>query len=110
MRYILVLVLLLSMPLSAHQLTLEECEEGAEFIGNAAVLRDSGYPEGYEEAFVSRAIEDIEAIKQFPPEFRWFVQDDEDADYLLSEILRVFREPQAPTRHYQDFFNRCIQR
>lgn len=110
MRYIFAFLLFVSIPAVAHQLTLEECEEGAEFIGNAAILRDSGKPEGSEEAFVSRAVEDIDAIKQFPPEFRWFVQDDEDADYLLSEILRVFREPQDPTRHYQDFFNRCTQR
>jgi hypothetical protein len=110
MRYIFVLLLVISHAVMAHQPTIDECLEGAEFIGNAALLRDSGLPQGTESEFMSKALEDLEAIKQYPAELRWFVQDQQDADFLISEILLVFQNPQQPRAHYHDFFNRCTQR
>jgi hypothetical protein len=92
----------------AHAIPFEDCLEGAEFIGNAARLRDSGRPEGTEEVFVSRAIVDLEMIRAYPPEFRWFAQDELTERFLLSEILRVWREIQSPEQHYQSFLDRCI--
>lgn len=110
MRLLIAGLALCSTLAHSHQITVEECQEGAEFISNAALLRDSGRPEGTEEAFVSRAIEELEMIQAFPPELRWFAQDQEDAEFLIKEILEVWRDPQEPTGHYQSFLNRCTNR
>jgi hypothetical protein len=110
MRLTVLFFLLLSSSAQAHQPTLNECLEGAEFIGNAALLRDSGRPEGEREVFVGRAIAELEMIQQFPPELRWFAQDEEDEKFLLDEIVRVWDQPQDPQDHYRQFFDRCVQR
>lgn len=101
-------VLFLFLVSGAGATTLDECFEGAEFIGNAALLRDSGAPEGSEESFVSRAIEDLEKIRSLPPDLRWFARDDESENFLLTEIIRVWREIQTPEQHYRGFLDRCI--
>jgi hypothetical protein len=91
----------------AHPLTRQECSEGSDFIKNAALSRDNGV-DGM--AFLSRAIDDIAAIKSFPPALRWFVQDERDEDFLLKAISSVFSEPLDPQSHQREFMAACLQR
>jgi len=70
----------------------KECVEAGDFIGNAALARDGGITE---EQFLARIHEDLEVIKAFPPQLRWFVQDDDDARFLVEAASAVFREPKA---------------
>ena len=91
----------------AHPLSRNECAEGSDFIKNAALSRDNGM-DGT--TFLSRTIDDLAAIKAFPPPLRWFVQDQSDEDYLLAAISRVFSSPAQPQTHQSDFFADCITR
>lgn len=102
---ILPLMLLLSSPAAAHDLSVNECKEGSDFIRNAAVARDNGVEE---EAFIDRISDDIEVIRSFPPQLRWFIQDDSDAKLLISAADNVFRHPKSAHAHQIDFFNDCI--
>lgn len=92
---------------NAHPLTRQECSEGSDFIRNAALSRDNGM-DGM--AFLSRAIDDIAAIRSFPRELRWFVQDERDEDFLLKAISRVFSDPLDPQAHQREFLTACLQR
>lgn len=92
---------------SAHPLSRQECSEGSDFIRNAALSRDNGI-DGM--MFLSRAIDDIAAIRSFPRELRWFVQDERDEDFLLKAISRVFSEPLDPQSHQREFLAACLQR
>lgn len=91
----------------AHALSPQECAEGGDFIRNAALARDSGMTE---EQFMSRIEEDLEVIKAFPPELRWFVQDDNDAQMLLTAASSVFREPKQAAAHRHEFLIACMSR
>jgi len=89
---------------SAHELTLDECLEGSEFIKHAAMSRDYGIKR---EDFLERMHADIMAIQQFPPQLRWFVQDDADAALLTGAAERVFDSPREPGAHESDFLQTC---
>lgn len=91
----------------SHVLSPKECAEGGDFIRNAALARDSGMTE---EQFMSRIEEDLEVIRAFPPELRWFVQDDSDAQLLLTAASNVFREPKPAAAHRHDFLIACMKR
>jgi hypothetical protein len=91
--------------INAHQLTVGECKEASDFIKNAAIARDNGV---VEESFMSRISDDIEVIRSFPQQLRWFVQDDDDARFLLSAAANVFKHPKAARAHQADFFNNCM--
>jgi hypothetical protein len=99
--------LFLSLNANAHPLTRQECTEGSDFIKNAALSRDNGM-DGMK--FLTRIIDDFEAIKSFPPELRWFVQDEQDEDYLLKAVAEVFQNPKDPQAHQRDFFSECLVR
>lgn len=90
----------------AHPLTLEECTEGGEFIRHAAMSRDAGITR---QLFMSRFAEDIALIRAFPPELRWFVQDEQDERLLGSAAERVFDRPMKPEQHEAAFVSDCIQ-
>ncbi len=92
---------------NAHPLSRQECNEGRDFITNAALARDNGM-DGMN--FMQRAIDDLSAIKAYPPHLRWFVQDERDEDFLLKAISRVFSEPADPQSHGRDFLAACLQR
>jgi hypothetical protein len=92
---------------NAHPLTKQECTEGSDFIKNAALSRDNGM-DGM--AFLTRTIGDFEVIKSFPAELRWFVQDEQDEDYLLKAITDVFENPRDPQAHQRDFLGECLKR
>lgn len=84
-----------------------ECVEAGDFIGNAALARDGGITE---EQFLARIHEDLEVIKAFPPQLRWFVQDDDDARFLVEAASAVFREPKAAAEHRADMIRACMAR
>jgi hypothetical protein len=90
---------------AAHVPTIHECTEGSDFIRNAALARDKGMSET---GFMQKLREDIELIQSFPPVLRWFVQDADDARFLMSAAGDVFRQPRAADEHRGDFFKACI--
>ncbi len=105
-----VLLLTISSASYSHNLTIEECLEGSTFIRNAALLRDSGRPEGNKNEFITQMEQDIEKIQAYPPELRWFVQDEDDGEFLLSQAKLVWDNPQPPQNHEQEFLNACMNR
>ena len=91
----------------AHDLSIDECTEGGDFIRNAALSRDYGITR---EDFIGRMHGDLQAIRAFPPELRWFVQDDDDEGFLLAHAERVFDAPGVPASHENDFLQACFLR
>ncbi|NEX63469.1 hypothetical protein [Noviherbaspirillum galbum] len=85
----------------------QDCREAGDFIRNAAIARDGGMTE---DAFLTRLREDIELIQAFPPALRWFVQDDDDAAFLIEAATRVFQKPQQPAAQQSDFLRACHAR
>ncbi len=106
----LMMALVLSLPgalAGAHELSVQECREGADYIRNAAISREHGMSET---AFMDTFDNDLAMIKAIPRELRWFVQDDEDAAFLRSALNRVFRQPMAPSEHAREFAHACMAR
>jgi hypothetical protein len=103
----MLVLILLSLPShsNAHEFSIAECQEASDFIKNAALSRDKGITEA---VFIDRIRDDIEIIRAFPPQLRWFVQDDDDAKFLLSAVVNVFQHPKTARAHQLDFFNACI--
>ena len=97
----------LALPAAAHELTMSECQEGSDFIKNAALSRDYGISR---DDFIGRMHSDIEAIQAFPPELRWFVQDQDDETLLVGFAQLVFDAPKAPESHQADFLTACVER
>ena len=91
----------------AHAHNADECVEGGDFIRNAAFARDRGVTEA---DFISGVHDDIEAVKVLPPDLRWFVRDDDDAQFLLSAATEVFRNPKEAHAHRADFIAACMRR
>lgn len=94
-------------PALAHELTTDECREAGEFIMHAAMSRDAGLSR---DAFVSRMQADLLVIQAYPPQMRWFVQDESDEALLVSHAEQVFDEPRAPDAHQQHFLQACLER
>ncbi len=92
---------------SAHELSINECKEGADYIRNAAISRDSGITE---RKFMEVFETDMVMIQSVPRAMRWFVQDDEDEAFLRAQIGRVFQRPQSPQQHARDFAEACMLR
>jgi hypothetical protein len=92
---------------AAHDLTLDECLEGSDFIMHAAMSRENGMTR---EAFLGRMESDIRAIQQFPPQLRWFVQDQDDEDLLTQAARLVFDSPREPQSHQSEFLAACSAR
>ena len=99
------MVLTFASPLAAHELSMQECFEGGDFIANAAMSRDNGIAK---DEFVDRLVGDIRVIQAFPRELRWFVADPEDAEFLHAEATLVFDRPQRPESHRAQFLSRCF--
>ncbi|MBL8533593.1 MAG: hypothetical protein JNL33_07050 [Betaproteobacteria bacterium] len=89
----------------AHDLSVTECHEGRDFIRNAALSRDQGLSR---DEFIGRMQEDLELIKAFPPDLRWFVQDSEDETLLVGAARGVFDRPVDPEQHGDEFLTSCI--
>jgi len=97
----------LSCAASAHDLTLAECAEGGDFIMHAAMSRENGMTR---EAFLERMESDIRLIQAFPPQLRWFVQDEDDEELLTSAARLVFDSPREPESHQSEFLAACAAR
>jgi hypothetical protein len=91
----------------AHDLTLAECAEGGDFIMHAAMSRENGMTR---EAFLERMENDIRMIQAFPPQLRWFVQDEDDEELLTSAARLVFDSPREPESHQSEFLAACTAR
>jgi hypothetical protein len=92
---------------AAHQPSPKECIEGGDFIRNAALARDRGMKEA---SFIGKIQEDIEVIRAFPPHLRWFVQDDEAAEFLIAAATEVFRKPREAGTHQAEFVRACLRK
>lgn len=91
----------------ARQPSAGECMEGGDFIRNAALARDGGMSEA---DFLARIRDDIEVIQAFPPHLRWFVQTEDDAEFLLTAATDVFQKPKAANEHRSDFLEACLRK
>ena len=100
-------LLLLALPCLARQPSATECVEAGDFIKNAALARDGGMTET---DFLGRIRDDIELIQSFPPHLRWFVQDDDDAEFLLAAATEVFQKPKRASEHQNDFIKACLRK
>ncbi len=104
----LTMALALSLPVSvasAHELTVQECREGADYIRNAAISRDNGMSEA---KFMDIFDNDLAMIMAIPKELRWFVQDEDDAAFLRAALSEVFRHPKDPAEHGKAFTHACL--
>jgi hypothetical protein len=106
MGILLLMLLLIPLRGSAHQFSVNECKEASDFIKNAAYARDNGITQS---TFLSRIHDDIEIIRAFPPQLRWFIHDDDDAKVLLTAASDVFQRPKAARAHQVDFFKSCVE-
>jgi hypothetical protein len=89
----------------AHAITLVECREGGEFIRNAALARDAGVTRDF---FIGKLEEDLMLIRAFPPQLRWFVQDEADEQFLSERAEQVFDAPRQPEEHETAFVRDCL--
>jgi hypothetical protein len=85
----------------------DECLQGGDFIRNAALSRDMGISRG---EFIGRMEADIQAIQAFPPQLRWFVQDEDDEVLLMTAAQGVFDAPEIPEHHREAFMHACFSR
>ena len=108
MRALLAMVVVgLTSLCAAHELTQDECVEGGDFIKNAALSRDYGMSR---DAFIDRMDADVRLIQTFPPELRWFVQDEQDEAFLTDAAKLVFDTPVEPEAHQAQFLEACLAR
>ena len=107
-RFISMLILITTWTAAsvAHAISAGECSEGGEFIRNAALARDAGVTRQF---FVDKMIEDLIAIRAYPPELRWFVQDEFDEKFLSEQVFKVFDEPVKAEEHETSFISDCLQ-
>ena len=91
----------------ASPISAKECAEGGDFIKNAALARENGIAKA---KFLKRLEEDIQLIQAFPPQMRWFVQDEDDAQFLINAATEVFELPQDPGAHANKFVQECLVR
>ena len=99
--------LMFSQGAQSHPLSEQECSEGSDFIRNAALSRDGGMSGG---SFLGKMSEDLALIKSFPPDLRWFVQDQADEDFLFTKAAEVFEKPEDPEIHQRRFLTECAGR
>lgn len=92
---------------SARELSITECKEGADYIRNAAISRDHGITE---KKFMEIFETDMVMIQSVPKSLRWFVQDAEDEAFLRAQVGHVFQRPQSPQQHARDFAEACMLR
>lgn len=84
----------------------QECNEGAEMIGHAAESRDA--KKTTKEEYLGQMILDLQLIKVFPAETRWFSHDQADEVLLIKHASDVFDKPKKPVEHQVDFLKECF--
>jgi hypothetical protein len=90
----------------AIEVDAKECREASQFIGNAAQARKNG---ATREMFVGKLEEDIFLVSAYPPELRWFVHGDEEAQFLRRAVQEVFQFPRDPKDHAASFLADCLR-
>lgn len=105
--FLLLALMLLPALCLARQPSATECVQAGDFIKNAALARDGGMSEA---DFIGRIRDDIEIIRAFPPHLRWFVQDEDDAEFLLAAATDVFQKPRGASEHQNDFIKACMRK
>jgi hypothetical protein len=93
-------------PVAARNISLGECAEGGEFIRNAALARDLGVSRDF---FIGKLEEDLVLIRAFPPDLRWFAQDEADERFLSERAAQVFDDPMEPEEHEAAFVRDCLR-
>jgi hypothetical protein len=101
------IALVFSQGAQSHALSEQECSEGGDFIRNAALSRDDGMSGT---SFLGKFSDDLVLIKAFPPDLRWFVQDQADEDFLFAKAAEVFEKPEDPQVHRNRFVAECVAR
>lgn len=90
----------------AIEVDASECREASQFIGNAAQARKNG---ATKEMFVGKLDEDIFVVSSYPPETRWFVHGDAEAQFLREAVKSVFEFPRDPKDHAASFLADCLR-
>ena len=90
---------------AARDRTRDECVEGSEFVEHAAQSREAGLSREY---FLDKVRSDLEAIRIYPPELRWFAQSPEDEQLLTQAVESVFDRPADPADHGRRFLEQCL--
>lgn len=95
-----------ALPVTAGALTVTptECNEGSDFIRNAALSREQGM-RGKD--FLDRLETDLAALRFIPRELRWFAQDEDDERLLRTAVEDVFASPRDPEAHGLEFRAQC---
>lgn len=88
----------------ALTVTLDECDEGADFIRNAALSRDNGMRAA---DFLGRLEGDLVAIRAVPEPLRWFARDADDEALLRTAASEVFASPRRAAEHHAAFLSTC---
>ena len=89
---------------SAQVLSAADCNEGGDFIHNAALSRDYGIKG---ENFVDTLEGDLQRIRDMPPPARWFAYSQVEEDLLRNATHGVFLLPRSAALHRDDFITRC---
>jgi hypothetical protein len=92
--FVLFALLLASPAASAHIRSKLECAQLNAFIQVHAYSRDSGALT--KQMSLDTLTSDLELVRVFPDQARWFVQDDSDARFIAREVARVFDDPLDP--------------
>ena len=95
-----------ALPATAGALTVTptECQEGSDFIRNAAHSRDQGMSA---KDFLARLETDLAMLRFIPVQLRWFAQDEDDERLLRTAAERVFAFPRDPESHSLEFRAQC---
>ena len=103
--FVLCALLLVSPTASAHTRSKIECAQFKIFIEVHAYSRDRGAMT--KQTSLDILMRDLELIKAFPEQRRWFVQDDSDARFIMREVARVFDDPLEPDSQGAAAEERC---
>lgn len=84
--------------------TFAECQEGSDFIKNAALSRDNGYTQ---KKIVGRFDEDVMVLSGVDPQKRWFIRSPGAILFLRQALLAVFQTPRSPLEQSRAFLAAC---
>ena len=60
------------------------------------------------EAFLERLESDLIVVRQYPPQLRWLVQNEDDEAMLVQAARTVFDAPRDPPSHESAFLAMCV--
>lgn len=97
--------ILQAMPNDLFLPTIQECQEGSDFIKNAALSRDNGYTQ---KKIVGRFDEDVMVLSGMDPEKRWFVRSPEAIKFLRQALTDVFTQKGKARDQAAAFLKSCL--